>query len=70
MHCVLPKGHDGPHQASIALPADVGQMIEEHVTELERETRRMKRTRRWMMVLAVVNLLVGIYGLLAIVIRS
>lgn len=65
--CVLPVGHDGKHEATIKLPADVGQMIDAHIEAMENAERHYKKARRWFYVAAGLNLSVALWAVLRIV---
>jgi hypothetical protein len=66
LRCVLPEGHLGNHAASITLPADVGQMIDAHVTAMEEAERRLRIARRWLYAACAVNLAAGLFNLIGI----
>lgn len=62
--CVLPKGHkEKYHQSMILLPADVGRMIDEHITAMDAAKRRYQISMRWLIVATGLNLVGAMWSL-------
>lgn len=71
MYCTMPKNHDGRgHAFEVYLPADVAQIISDHIDSMEeqrvrlaREIRRMRFARWGLLAALVVNVLAAVINL-------